>query len=138
MALYIAQARGRIKKNSDNTNSLNFEYSDTKSASGIFAGLTNTTTPTVGGGSYKIYQFGLQTLPGVQFVINDNMVEEQSTIRVGQTGIFELNLAESTPIQTVEFQNLTDILSAARDDLNVGYIFIDVIYSESETEVSAS
>lgn len=61
--------------------------------------------------SYKIYQVGIQSLPGLKFSINDNATEKNGAIILGQTGIFELNLHAATPIESIQFQNIIQLLT---------------------------
>lgn len=97
---------------------------------------------------YNIYQLGVQTLPGVTIILNDN----NSNVKVGQTGIFEINLSDLTPLRAeITFTNLTSILSeytanvtdlriAQPDTLSTAnvtnnYCIIDVIYSKNQDTV---
>lgn len=97
---------------------------------------------------YNIYQLGVQTLPGVTIILNDN----NSNVKVGQTGIFEINLSDLTPLKAqITFTNLLSILSeytANAADLSItlpdvisstnvtnNYCIIDVIYSKNQDTV---
>ena len=119
--LYIAQAYGHY----DNKNGVTFEMT-----SDIFNGLTNTDGPYIGGNNFNIHYLGIQTCPGVQFIIDNNQTSNNGTIRVGQTGIFELNLQDTDAIKIVTFKNLKTMLQQASDLNNVNYCLIDVIYSK--------
>lgn len=127
---YIAQAYGYYSNSS-----LQWSKEDSYSGSSLaFANLSGA-SPTVGGqAGVSIYYIGIQTLPGVQFTINDNITESGATIRVGQTGIFELNLMDETPIEKLKFINLGNMLQEQDDDQNNNYCLIDVIYTYNESE----
>lgn len=142
--LYIAQAYVHCDATG---NSLVIERSDTSDKTlAIFSGLgTNTSkggTTTkqyiIGNANYNIYYLGIQAPPGTRFIINNQATDKNSTIRVGQTGIFELNLIDSFPIQTVTFLNLEDKLKAQYQNANPTYCLIDVIYSPNTLNTEGS
>lgn len=119
MALYIGQAIGSYKGDA-------FTWdSNSDSGKSIFT-IEADGDVVVGSedGKFKIYQIGIQSLPGVAFQINDNMTDANSTIRIGQTGIFELNLADATPITKLTFTNLGVLQNS-----DTNYLIIDVIFS---------
>jgi hypothetical protein len=59
------------------------------------------------------------------FTINSNNVNNGGII-VGQTGIFELNLRDSLPINSVTFTNLNPLVANAP----MGYLLVDIIYTK--------
>lgn len=91
---------------------------------------------TVGGSNINIYQLGVQTVPGVKMQLNNNITGTTGvgsmggTVIVGQTGIFELNLAERTPVNQIAFTNLLSVFQSRGD--NVNYLIVDLIYEEIE------
>lgn len=133
--LYIAQYKGHFEGNEwkmDNK-------ADTGETEGLFISPTgkdqtlhvgNAAGATEATKAITIYQFGVQTLPGVKMVINDNATEFGHVI-VGQTGIFELNLSDATPILSVQFPRLNTYLTQASPDMN--YILIDLVYAKEES-----
>ena len=135
--LYIAQAIGTPI----NETTIHFDYQETSSQDqiSIFQGIQNPTNDGVysfnSEGKCNIYQLGIQTLPGVKVKLGEN----SSDIRIGQTGIFEVNLSTLAPIVTkVSFPGLATYLSAKTKDengneINNNYIIIDVIYSINES-----
>ena len=114
--------------------------SSTEDKNGIFSGISEskdliiTVGDSSGNKKYNIYQLGIQTLPGVSFTINNivAMNSQSSGIIIGQTGIFELNLKDGIPINTVTFNNLNPLTT--QDD--IGYLIIDVVYTINSTEVT--
>lgn len=86
-----------------------------------------------GGG---ISQLGIQTLPGTKILINtgNSTTNETSYITVGQTGIFELDVTNLTPITSVQVlpSSMKNIITNP-----VGYIIIDTVY-EASSEGGAS
>lgn len=80
-----------------------------------------------GGG---ISQLGIQTLPGTKILINtgENNSNETSYITIGQTGIFELDVTNLTPITSVQVlpSSMKNIITNP-----VGYIIIDTVYEDS-------
>ena len=127
--LYISQAFGRLDEES---NTFSFNTND-----GIFKGLN---TPINGqrsfgnGEEYKIYQLGIQTLPGVKIQLTEN---SNAPIFIGQTGIFEINLSDKIPLtSTITFMNLDELMKSStgdesnKDKRSVNYCLIDVIYSK--------
>lgn len=78
---------------------------------------------------YSIYYLGIQSFAGLIFNINSNKTTAESTIRLGQTGIFELNLFDSSPIEKIKFENLNDL---AKSGMSTDYCLIDLIYEINE------
>lgn len=72
---------------------------------------------------YPITQLGIQTLPGTQFYLNNGL----TSIMVGPTGIYELDLEGISQINHLKFnlQSLNRILS----DPNA-YLIIDIVYED--------
>lgn len=130
-AYYIAQAYGQY--DSDNNKIVWKCSNNTANASGgIFANLENNKTigDTDTDKNFNIWYLGIQSLPGVRFNINHNTTEAEAEVMIGQTGIFELNLMDTYPINSVQFQNLSDMLEPSDASRNVNYCLIDVIYTE--------
>lgn len=125
MKLYIDQAIVKVITDKDGNKKISIENSELNL--NIFQNLSpvDNSEPSFGGTNFKIYQLGIQSLPGLKFTINDNMTSANANIVLGQTGIFELNLADATPVTTVTFTNLLDHLSLS----DTNYCIIDVIYS---------
>ena len=72
-----------------------------------------------------VIQLGVQTLPGTKFYLNAN----QDPIIVGSSGIYELDLSEtSTVITSIKFDMPTLDLITQNPD---GYLIIDIIYEEA-------
>lgn len=115
--LWIAQSYGTVKNG-------NVEFDNSV---GIFDGINDSSSGTQSfnqNSHYGIYQLGIQTLPGIKIKLGSN---SSNSVRVGQTGIFELNLNERLPLDTpIIFENL-DILTRNSGDNN-NYCLIDVIY----------
>lgn len=73
--------------------------------------------------SAGIVQLGIQTLPGVQFVINTS----SNPITVGSTGIYELNVDGLTTI------NSLNILKQSLDMIDKNenaYLIVDYVYEK--------
>lgn len=128
--LFIAQAI--IKP--DANNYLNIQVSDTSSNT-IFNSFSPTDQWIIGSANtsdavqYNIYQLGVQTMPGVRFSFNSNDTAITSSdykgVMVGQTGIFELDLREVTPVNQITFENLSGQLAPFGD---MAYLYLDVVY----------
>lgn len=70
-----------------------------------------------------IVQLGVQTLPGVQFVINT----APTPVTVGSTGIYELNVDGLTTIDSLSFTKQSlDLI----DQNESAYIIVDFIYEK--------
>lgn len=94
---------------------------------------SNDTSPSdfiAGIGEGGISQLGIQTLPGTKILINtgNSTTNETSYITVGQTGIFELDVTNLTPITSVQVlpSSMKNIITNP-----VGYIIIDTVYEDS-------
>ena len=72
-----------------------------------------------------IVSLGIQTLPGVQFYLNDSI----DTIIIGPTGIYELNLSDGYEIKALRF---TDASLTLIENNPSAYLIIDVIYNVEE------
>lgn len=71
-----------------------------------------------------IIQLGVQSLPGTQFRLNANL----DPIVVGTTGIYELDLADSSSVITsIQFEKKSLELIEANDN---AYLIIDIVYEE--------
>ena len=68
-------------------------------------------------------------MPGVRFSFNSNDTAITSSdykgVMVGQTGIFELDLREVTPVNQITFENLSGQLAPFGD---MAYLYLDVVY----------
>ena len=71
--------------------------------------------------SATIVSLGIQTIPGVQFYLNDSV----DTIIIGSTGIYELELEGISKISSLKFDSKS--LKLIADNPNA-FLFIDVIY----------
>lgn len=127
--LYIAQAvikpsNGGLKENFSDSSSDTIFNAFNSNGSWII-GSSNTSDQV----QYNIYQFGVQTMPGVRFSINSNDTgigaNDFKGVMVGQTGIFELDLREVTPINQITFENLAAQLAPFGE---MGYLYVDVVY----------
>lgn len=157
--LYIAQAYGVVVLDENGKSSIAFSYD-----ADIFKGIDSPDkgpdgTPndlrTFSGSQYNIYQFSIQTAPGVEIILNEN----SSNVKVGQTGIWEINLSSLTPICSVvgikgldrmlgvstingkdsglgkyetqyqTYPELSDYQPKDTYDVSCAYCLIDVIYS---------
>ena len=125
--LYIAQAYGHIDGLSGK---MTFTYSGD-----IFDNINELQDKSYykfGSNDFNIYQFGIQTVPGVEIQLNDN----GGNVKVGQTGIWEINLSSLTPISSaVKIYKLDQLLGKEdnKDGLSCNYCLIDVIYSKNQT-----
>lgn len=100
----------------------------------IFSNI-NTEEHSFSGENYNIYQLGIQSVPGLQI----NLGQNNGTVRIGQTGIFELNLSNLSPLKgTITLTNLKSALANTYDkdsgtfSGNCNYCLIDVIYSKND------
>ena len=73
----------------------------------------------------QILQFGIQTMPGVQFFINGT----QTPVIVGSTGIYELDVDGLASITTLSFSAISMEMISASD---LGYLIIDYVYEEED------
>lgn len=73
---------------------------------------------------YAIIQLGIQTLPGVKFYLNGNML---NPIIIGATGIYELSVEGLIKITQISF----DSTSLQLVKQSNGYVICDYVY---ETE----
>ena len=73
----------------------------------------------------KISQLGIQSLPGTEFQLN----ESDYSIIVGNTGIYELNVAGITDITNIRFapQSIQAI-----EKSSTAYLIIDILYDDGE------
>lgn len=72
-----------------------------------------------------IVQLGIQTIPGVEFTLND----ATSPMVVGMTGIYELNVDGLSRISSIRFK--TESLNVVRQNPNA-YLIIDFLYEKEE------
>lgn len=101
---------------------------------GIFSNIS-TKEHSFSGENYSIYQLGIQSAPGLRV----NLGQNNGEIRIGQTGIFELNLSNLSPLKgTVVLSNLESALANTYNDTlgtfsgNCNYCLIDVIYAQND------
>ena len=73
----------------------------------------------------QISQLGIQSLPGTEFQLN----ESDYSIIVGNTGIYELNVAGITDITNIRFapQSIQAI-----EKSSTAYLIIDILYDDGE------
>lgn len=73
----------------------------------------------------EISQLGIQSLPGTEFYLN----ESTYPIVIGNTGIYELDVAGITDITNIKFEpkSITAIQNSP-----TAYLIIDVIYDDQE------
>lgn len=72
-----------------------------------------------------IIQLGVQTLPGTKFYLNAN----SAPIIVGASGIYELDLSETSTVITSIIFDMTSLeLISKNPD---GYLIIDIMYEEA-------
>lgn len=90
------------------------------SRAGLSTGTAFRYNPQMGAG---IVQLGIQTMPGVQFVINS----APTPITVGSTGIYELNVEGLTSISSLNFTKTSlDVIDGNEN----AYIIVDYIYEK--------
>lgn len=75
--------------------------------------------------STTIVSLGIQTIPGVQFYLNDSV----DTVIVGSTGIYELNLSDGYEIKALRFT--ADSMELI-DHNTSAYLIVDVVYNTEE------
>lgn len=135
--LYIAQAVVKIQK--DGTYSYEHSDSQVTTTNGIFNNFNSTGVWTIGSADstssiqYQIYQFGIQSLPGFNFTINSNDTAtnagDYSGVVIGQTGIFELDLHNTTPVTNIQIENIIgQLIGQGSSEYNVNYCYIDLVY----------
>ena len=159
--LYIAQAYGTVTEqildNGQVKKTLSFTW-DAPIFNGIDTLFSDGNERHFSGTDYNIYQFSIQTAPGVRIKLNNN----SSDVIVGQTGIWESNLTSLTPIsseiyiynldaclgvntvqasttgladgqqfQVIDNQSLTSNTNTY--EVSCNYCLIDVIYSINQT-----
>lgn len=73
---------------------------------------------------YSIVQLGIQTLPGVQFTLNGGT----SSMVVGQTGIYEIELSDSVRITQLQFYGSSLSLISSNEG---AYLIVDLIYESN-------
>lgn len=73
----------------------------------------------------EILQLGIQSLPGTEFQLN----ESDYSIVVGNTGIYELNVAGIADITNIRFapQSIQAI-----EKSSTAYLIIDILYDDGE------
>ena len=147
MGLQVGQAYIKLNKDSG---TLNYDFSNRDTLGGSDSIFSKLQSEKIIGGTtgYAIYYFGIQSLPGLTFNINSNKTNATSTIQIGQTGIFELDLFDSSPIGEIKFENLEQKLkegyeittvenngqleiTVTENSPGVNYCLIDVIYEKT-------
>lgn len=76
-------------------------------------------------GYYPIKQLGIQTLPGVEFHLNNGI----TPITIGYTGIYELELDDVSDITSLTFNAKSMNLLSQNPS---AYLIIDIIYEEED------
>ena len=76
---------------------------------------------------YPIIQLGIQTLPGSQFYLNNS----STSVLIGSTGIYELDLEGYTEITNLNFDRKT--IERINENSNA-YLIIDIISNLEEVE----
>lgn len=71
--------------------------------------------------STPIVQLGIQTLPGIEFQINNSL----ECVTIGQSGIYELELTDEVSINSIKFT--AQSLKRLKDSPD-GYLIVDTIY----------
>ena len=74
---------------------------------------------------YPIIQLGIQTLPGIEFHLNDGI----TPIVVGYTGIYELELDDVSDITNLTFNAKSMNLLNQNPS---SYLIVDIIYETAE------
>lgn len=74
----------------------------------------------------KIVAFGIQTVPGVQFYVNDSV----ESVIIGPSGIYELDLSDGYEITALRFRKT--VLQNLIDGNSSAYLIVDVIYEVEE------
>lgn len=72
-----------------------------------------------------IIQLGIQSLPGTKFYLNGS----NNPIIIGQTGIFELDVAGMAEIKALRFDSKS--INSIGTNLN-GYLIVDILYEREE------
>ena len=67
-------------------------------------------------------QIGIQTMPGVQFYLNNSI----EPITIGSTGIYELNVENLTEITALSFD--TTSINMINQTPSLSYIIVDILY----------
>lgn len=75
--------------------------------------------------SASIVSLGIQTIPGIQFYVNDSL----DTIIIGSNGIYELSLSDGYEIDELRFTS--DSLELINSNPSA-YLIIDIIYNVEE------
>ena len=77
------------------------------------------------GSCYPVLQLGVQALPGTKFYLN----EAVDPVIIGQTGIYELDLANGVQITKIQVDSQS--MKKIRDNDNA-YLLIDIIYDDGK------
>ena len=80
----------------------------------------------------SIVKLGIQTLPGVKFSLNGNMVNKDTLLTVDHTGLYELDLTNvSASITTLSFDAASLILINSLDNAS---LIVDVAYYVADSK----
>lgn len=77
------------------------------------------------GECFPVLQFGIQSLPGTKFYLNNG----NDPIIIGSTGIYELDLEGQTEITQIQMDGGS---MKAINDNDSAYLIIDIIYDNGE------
>lgn len=113
MAINVKQFRFFDSKNSNNYNEPSNITKEGLISGSVFA-------PYV-----PIIQLGIQSLPGVQFCVNDNI----DSITIGNTGIYELELDTQVSIAKLRFSSKSIEMIENSTDLG---LIVDILYGREE------
>lgn len=75
----------------------------------------------------NIKQLGIQSIPGVQFKINSENMD--NWVVIGLTGIYELDLEDLIDIHSIQFHEDSVTMVSSNE---TGYIIIDILYDEED------
>lgn len=75
----------------------------------------------------NIKQIGIQSMPGVQFKINSENMD--NWVVIGLTGIYELDLEDLIDIHSIQFHEDSVTMVSSNE---TGYIIIDILYDEED------
>lgn len=79
-----------------------------------------------------IVKLGIQTLPGVKFSLNGNMVNKNTLLTIDHTGLYELDLTNvSASITTLSFDAASLILINSLDNAS---LIVDVAYYVADSK----
>lgn len=98
-------------------------YSDDSDKNTTITKHTSYCEPTVFSKYAPIQQFGIQTLPGTRFFINQNT----DPIIIGASGIYEMDLRNTTAVVSSIYFSLESMERI--NDSKDGYLIVDLVHS---------